>query len=66
MVALLVADREGPTEVPPEVAVLCVTSLLLGRAVFEPALRPATGLAPDTDLDDLLGDAAQVIFDLAR
>jgi AcrR family transcriptional regulator len=66
MVALVVADREGPTEVPPEVAVLCVTSLLLGRAVFEPALRPATGLAPDTDLDDLLGDAAHVIFDLAR
>jgi AcrR family transcriptional regulator len=66
MLALLVADRHGAIEVPPEVAVLCVTSLLVGSAVFEPVLRPATGLPATTDLDDLLGDAAQVIFDLAR
>jgi hypothetical protein len=66
MVALLYQDRVEPGEVPPEAAVMGVTSLLFGSVVFEPVLRPATGLPADTDVDALVADAAQVMFDLAR
>ena len=64
LVSMLEQDSARAGSIPPAIVAMSVTSLLFGSVLFDAALRAATGLPDETDLDALVTDAAQLMFDL--
>ncbi len=58
------ADLSGPSD--PRVAVAASVALALGSAIWEPVLRPASGIGPGAPLDRALADASRALLERAE
>ena len=58
------ADLSGPSD--PRAAVAASVALALGSAIWEPVLRPASGIGPGAPLDRALADASRALLERAE